>query len=163
MGDQKSGMTWDGIDPAVYAVDRRFNGAGEYVDDSGKTRYYPNQTDNYVQHHVQLNYTRQLTDALTWSSVADYTRGDGYDEYYKTGRKFAEFGYPFSKWQDQKKSDMIYRKKMDNDLYVFQTDLRYRTGALQVDGGVNLSCYVGATWGRCSGHVSWARISTIRR
>ena len=111
MGDQKSGMTWDGIDPAVYAVDRRYNGAGEYVDDSGKTRYYPNQTDNYVQHHVQLNYTRQLTDALTWSSVADYTRGDGYDEYYKTGRKFAEFGYPFSKWQDQKKSDMIYRKK----------------------------------------------------
>ncbi len=154
MGDQKSGMTWDGIDPAVYAVDRRYNGAGEYVDDSGKTRYYPNQTDNYVQHHVQLNYTRQLTDALTWSSVADYTRGDGYDEYYKTGRKFAEFGYPFSKWQDQKKSDMIYRKKMDNDLYVFQTDLRYRTGALQVDGGVNLSRYVGGHWGE----MLWARL-----
>ena len=43
MGDQKSGMTWDGISPEMYAVDRTYNGAGEYVDDSGKTCYYPNQ------------------------------------------------------------------------------------------------------------------------
>ena len=124
MGDQRSGITWDGISPEMYAVDRRYNGAGEYVDDNGKTCYYPDQTDNYAQHHLQLNYTRRLTDALTWANTADYTRGDGYDEYYKTGRKFAEFGFPFSAWQGQKKSDMIYRKKMDNDLYVFQSDLR---------------------------------------
>ncbi|MBR5255172.1 MAG: TonB-dependent receptor [Bacteroidales bacterium] len=154
MGDQKSGMTWDGIDPSIYAVDRRYNGAGKYVDDNGNTCYYPNQTDNYTQHHLQLNYTRQLTDALTWASVADYTRGDGYDEYYKTGRKFAEFGYPFSSWQGEKKSDMIYRKKMDNDLYVFQSDLRYRTGTLKVDGGVNVSRYVGGHWGE----MLWARL-----
>ena len=115
MGDQRSGITWDGISPEMYAIDRTYNGAGEYVDDSGKTCYYPNQTDNYAQHHLQLNYTRRLTDRLTWANTADYTRGDGYDEYYKTGRKFAEFGYPFSAWQGQKKSDMIYRKRMDND------------------------------------------------
>ena len=102
MGDQKSGMTWDGISPEMYATDRRYNGAGEYVDDAGNTRYYPNQTDNYAQHHLQLNYTRRLTDRLTWANTADYTRGDGYDEYYKTGRKFAVFGYPFSSWQGQK-------------------------------------------------------------
>ena len=154
MGDQKSGITWDGISPEMYAVDRRYNGAGEYVDDNGKTCYYPNQTDNYVQHHLQLNYTRRLTDALTWANTADYTRGDGYDEYYKTGRKFVEFGYPFSAWEGQKKSDMIYRKKMDNDLYVFQSDLRLRTEAWKVDGGVNLSRYVGGHWGE----MLWARL-----
>ena len=154
MGDQKSGITWDGISPEMYAIDRRYNGAGEYVDDDGNTRYYPNQTDNYAQHHLQLHYSRQLTDALTWNSVADYTRGDGYDEYYKTGRKFAEFGYPFSSWQGQKKSDMIYRKRMDNDLYAFQTDLRLRTASLKVDGGVNVSRYVGGHWGE----MLWARL-----
>ncbi len=153
-GDQKSGMTWDGISPEMYAKDRTYNGAGEYVDDAGNTCYYPNQTDNYAQHHLQLNYTRRLTDRLTWANTADYTRGDGYDEYYKTGRKFAEFGYPFSEVDGVKKSDMIYRKKMGNDLYVFQSDLRYRSGSLDLDGGVNLSRYEGAHWGE----MLWARL-----
>ena len=36
-GDQRSGMTWDGISPEMYAKDRTYNGAGEYVDDSGNT------------------------------------------------------------------------------------------------------------------------------
>jgi iron complex outermembrane receptor protein len=153
-GDQKSGITWDGISPEMYAMDRRYNGAGEYVDDAGKTCYYPNQTDNYAQHHLQLNYTRRLTDRTTWSNTADYTRGDGYDEYYKTGRKFAEFGYPFSAWEGQKKSDMIYRKKMDNDLYVLQSELKYAAERLKVNGGVNLSRYVGGHWGE----MLWARL-----
>ena len=153
-GDQKSGMTWDGISPEMYATDRTYNGAGEYVDDAGNICYYPNQTDNYAQHHLQLNYTRRLTDRLTWANTADYTRGDGYDEYYKTGRKFAEFGYPFSDVDGVKKSDMIYRKKMGNDLYVFQSDLRYRSGSLDLDGGVNLSRYDGAHWGE----MLWARL-----
>jgi len=154
MGDQKSGITWDGISPEMYAIDRRYNGAGEYIDDGGRTCYYDNQTDNYAQHHLQLNYTRQLTDRLSWSNTADYTRGDGYDEYYKTGRKFAEFGYPFSDVDGVKKSDMIYRKRMDNDLYVFQSDLRYRTQGLKMDGGVNLSRYIGGHWGE----MLWARL-----
>ena len=153
-GDQKSGMTWDGISPEMYAVDRRYNGAGEYVDDNGHTCYYPNQTDNYVQHHLQLNYTRRLTDRLTWANTADYTRGDGYDEYYKTGRKFAEFGYPFSDVGGVKKSDMIYRKRMDNDLYVFQSNLRYVAARLRMVGGVNLSRYDGGHWGE----MLWARL-----
>ena len=55
MGDQRSGITWDGISPEMYAVDRTYNGAGEYVDDNGNICYYPGQTDNYAQHHLQLN------------------------------------------------------------------------------------------------------------
>ena len=154
MGDQKSGMTWDGISPEMYAIDRTYNGAGEYVDDHGNTCYYPDQTDNYLQHHFQLNYTRRLTDRLTWANTANYTRGDGYDEYYKTGRKFAEFGFPFSNVDGVKKSDMIYRKKMDNNLYVFQSELRYVSDRLRVNGGVNLSRYDGGHWGE----MLWARL-----
>ena len=83
LGAQRSGITWDGIDLEQYYKDRRYNGAGEYYDDNGNVCYYPNQTDNYAQHHLQLNYTRQFGAHLTWVNTVNYTRGDGYDEYYK--------------------------------------------------------------------------------
>ena len=153
-GNQVSGITWDGIDPQVYKTDPTYNPAGEYVDDDGKVQYYPHQEDNYHQHHVQLNYTLQFSQPWTWSNTVNYTRGDGYDEYYKTGRKFAEFGYPFADVDGVKKSDMIYRKKMGNNLVVYQTDLRYRNSGLKADAGVNLGWYDGLHWGQ----MLWARL-----
>ena len=161
-GKQKSGITWDGIDPETYATDRRSNPAGAYLDDDGKTCFYDNQTDNYRQHHLQLNYAVQLTDALSWTSTLDYTRGDGYDEYYKTGRKFAEFGFPSPMTgvdgAAYRKSDMIYRKAMGNDLYAFKSDLHYRGASLDLTGGVYASRYDGDHWGE----VLWARVLEMR-
>ncbi len=150
MGQQVSGITWDGIDLEQYYKDRRYNGAGEYVDEAGHVRYYDNQTDNYIQHHVQLNYTRRFGKRLTWVNTVNYTRGDGFDEYYKMNRKFANFGFP-SRYSGR--SDMIYRKLMDNDLWVLNSSLRYRTEGLSVTAGANLSWYRGGHWGE----VLWAR------
>ena len=121
-GQQRSGITWDGIDLEQYQKDRRYNGAGEYVDDSGNIQYYPGQTDNYIQTHLQLNYTHSFGSALTWTSTLNYTRGDGYDEYYKMNRKLASFGFP-GVTEVPAKSDMIYRKKMDNDLWVLSSSV----------------------------------------
>ena len=148
LGSQRSGITWDGIDLEQYYKDRRYNGAGEYYDDNGNVCYYPNQTDNYTQHHVQLNYTRQFGAHFTWVNTVNYTRGDGYDEYYKMSRKLPNFGFPFSG-----RSDMIYQKKMDNDLWVGASSLRYRSTVLDVTAGVNLSWYRGGHWGE----VLWAK------
>ena len=148
LGAQRSGITWDGIDLDQYYKDRRYNGAGEYYDDNGNVCYYPNQTDNYTQHHVQLNYTRQFGAHFTWVNTVNYTRGDGYDEYYKMSRKLPNFGFPFSG-----RSDMIYQKKMDNDLWVGASSLRYRSAVLDVTAGVNLSWYRGGHWGE----VLWAK------
>ena len=69
MGLQRSGITWDGITLEQYGKDRTYNGAGKYYDDDGNVQYYPNQTDNYGQHHVQLNYTHSFTDALTLTNT----------------------------------------------------------------------------------------------
>ena len=148
LGAQRSGITWDGIDLEQYHKDRRYNGAGEYYDDAGNVQYYPNQTDNYAQHHLQLNYTRQFGPHFAWVNAVNYTRGDGYDEYYKMNRKFLNFGFPLSG-----RSDMIYQKKMDNDLWVAASSLRYRSPVLDVTGGVNLSWYRGGHWGE----VLWAK------
>lgn len=154
LGAQVSGITWDGIDPEKYKTDRRYNGAGEYVDDHGNIQYYPEQNDNYAQHHLQLNYTHQFGSSFSWSNTLNYTRGDGFDQYYKTGRKFAEFGFPFPSVDGVKKSDMIYRKRMGNNYWVFRSDVRYRAARVKLDAGVNLSGYLGKHWGE----VLWARL-----
>ncbi len=143
MGKQKSGITWDGIDLEKYEEDRRYNGAGEYYDELGNVHYYDNQTDNYFQNHIQLNYTRQFSDRLVWSNTFNYTRGDGYDEYYKEDRYMPDFGFD----QDAE-SDMIYQKKMGNNYYVFNTDLRYRSDNLNVTAGAYLARYEGDHFGQ---------------
>ncbi len=150
MGQQISGITWDGIGLEQYAKDRRYNGAGEYIDDNGNVRYYDNQTDNYAQHHLQLNYSRRFGERFTWLNTVNYTRGDGFDEYYKMNRKFANYGFP-SVYSG--KSDMIYRKLMDNDLWVLNSGLRYRSDRLTANAGVNLSHYRGGHWGE----MLWAK------
>ena len=48
MGDQRTGITWEGISPEQYVVDRRYNPAGEYYDQFGNVHYYDNETDNYI-------------------------------------------------------------------------------------------------------------------
>ncbi len=148
MGRQRSGITWDGIDLEQYEADRRYNGAGEYHDEYGNTYYYDNQTDNYVQNHIQLNYTRQFSDRWTWSNTFNYTRGDGYDEYYKEDRYLPDFGFA-----EDAESDIIYQKKMGNNYYVFSSDVRYRADNLSVTSGIYLSRYEGDHFGR----VLWVK------
>lgn len=157
-GKQRSGITWDGISLEQYEKDRRYNGAGKYTDAEGKTCYYDNQTDNYAQHHLQLNYTRSLSDPLTWTTTVNYTRGDGYDEYLKTGKTFSSYGI----YSDpQLEGDIIYRKRMGNDYYVINSDLRYRTENLDLTGGISLSRYDGVHDGIVGFYGLYSPISTI--
>ena len=91
MGDQHTGITWNGIDLETYETDRRYNSAGEYTDIYGNVHYYDNQTDNYTQHHLQLNYTHQFPKNVTWSTTFNFTKGDGYYEEYETGKGAQEY------------------------------------------------------------------------
>ena len=129
-GGQRSGITWDGIDLETYAQNRRYNGS-------------VGNTDNYAQHHLQLNYTRTLRPGLTWTSTLNYTRGDGYDEYYKTNKKLANYGIAGGG-----RSDISYRKWMDNDLWVAASTLSYKGRHLDLVGGVNAGYYRGGHWGQ---------------
>jgi iron complex outermembrane receptor protein len=157
MGRQRSGITWDGIDLEQYYIDRRYNGAGKYKDDEGNTCYYGNQTDNYAQHHVQLNYSRVLSPWLTWMNTLNYTRGDGFDEYYKRDRELALYGFsvPVTALDGSSVdlSDVIYRKRLNNDYYVLHSGLRYRGAKAELNGGVNLSRYDGEHFGE----LLWVR------
>lgn len=158
LGDQTSGITWDGIDIDTYYTDRRHNDAGAYYDDMGNVRYYDNQIDRYTQHHLQLNYTHRFSDYVSWSNTLHYTRGDGYDEYYKSGRTLAYFGFgqtvTGSDGNGYEKSDMIYRKKMGNNNYVYNTALKYVSDRLNVTAGGNISRYRGDHFGE----ILWVKV-----
>lgn len=158
LGDQKSGITWDGIDLDTYYTDRRHNDAGAYYDDMGNLRYYDNQIDRYTQHHIQLNYTRRFSDALTWSNTLNYTRGDGYDEYYKSGMNVLNYGFgqtvTGSDGNTYESSDIIYRKEMGNDYYVFNTALKYNSDVLDLTAGGSVSRYCGDHFGT----VLWLKV-----
>ena len=145
MGDQKTGITWEGISPEQYETDRRYNPAGEYTDQFGNTHYYDNETDNYAQHHLQLNYTHSFSDRLAWSTTLNYTRGDGYYENYKASKSFSKYlmQNPVIDGVEFDEGDFITREAMANDYYVINSDLRYNGDRLNLTAGVNLSRYDG--------------------
>lgn len=159
LGSQHSGITWDGISPEQLAVDRTYNPAGEYYDAFGNVHYYPKAEDVYRQNHLQLKYSHYGWRGIVWTTTADYTRGDGYDEYYKTGRKFKDFGFPDAEMTGldgnaYKKSDMTYRKRMGNSAYTLASDLEWRGEFLRVTGGVSASRYIGDH----RGELLWAQV-----
>ena len=156
MGDQKTGITWEGISPEQYEIDRRYNPAGEYYDEYGNVHYYDNETDNYRQHHLQLNFTHSFSERLAWSTTLNYTRGDGYYENYKTGKAFSKYlmPNPVIGGVEYDEGDFITREALANDYYVLNSDLRYTDGKLNLTAGINLSRYDGDH----IGSVLWSNI-----
>ena len=145
MGDQHTGITWNGINPSVYETDRRYNPAGEYYDEFGNVRYYDNETDNYMQNHLQLNYTRSFSDRLACSTTFNYTRGDGYYENYKSGKSFSKYlmDDPVIDGVVYEEGDFITHEALANDYFVLNSDIRYNSSILNLTAGVNLSRYDG--------------------
>lgn len=170
MGDQHTGITWNGIDLDTYHTDRRYNSAGEYYDDFGNVRYYDNETDNYTQHHFQLNYTHQFPKNIVWSTTLNYTKGNGYYENYYMDQAFDDYNFsgadnpvirtvtdPFTGQQMQHSftsGDMIVQEEMANHYFVLNSDVRYASDRLSLTAGVNLSRYDGGH----IGNVLWSEV-----
>ena len=150
-GDQHTGITWHGIDLSQYEADRRYNPAGEYYDQYGNVRYYDNDTDNYTQHHLQLNYTRQMTTRLIWTTTFNWTKGNGYYENYKAGKRFSKYNFTV---ENDPKGDFIVQEAMANHYLVLNSDLKYSSDRLALTGGINLSRYDGDHIGK----VLWSDI-----
>ena len=81
-GKERTYMAWYGVDAETMAFNRRFNPAGllPYEKTPGDTAYaaYPNQTDNYTQHHVQLLVRHRFSYRWSLRAAAHYTYGRGY-------------------------------------------------------------------------------------
>lgn len=155
LGDQHTGITWNGVSYAeIEQYGRRYNSAGVWFDDKGNSHRYPNDTDNYTQHHLQLNYTHQFSDGLLWTTTFNWTHGAGWYDEYKAGKKFSKYGFsdedleglntPF---KASDKGDFIVLKAMLNNYFVLNSQLKWSSDRFSVVGGVNLSQYNGNHYG----------------
>ncbi len=156
MGNQHTGITWNGISAAKMATDRTYNSAGEYYDEFGNVRYYDNDSDNYTQNHLQLNYAHQFGEKLVWSTTLNFTPGNGYYEEYKDDASFADYGLKtvVKGGVTYDSSDMVRIKSMDNKLYVLNSSLTFRSERLNSVANIYLSRYDGDHFG----NIDWSDV-----
>ncbi len=156
-GKEQTYMAWDYASrEQMEKYGRRYNPCGEYTDDEGRTAYYPNQTDNYVQHNFQLHWGQDLGRGLHLNLALHYTKGDGYYEQYKTRRTLTEYGLkPFvdASGTTVTKSDLIRDKSLDNGFGGGVFSLSWRRGRVDAVLGGALSNYRGHHFGT----VEWVR------
>ncbi len=156
-GKEKTYMAWDyASKDEMEQYGRRYNPCGEYTDKDGNIAYYPNQNDNYIQHHFQLLLSQRLSEHFNLNAALHYTKDDGYYEQYKKNRTLAEYGLsPFydADGNKVKKSDLVRLKNNDNSFGGGQVTLNYHNDRWNVTLGGAVTDFDG----RHFGQVQWVR------
>ena len=156
-GDEETYHAWNyASKEEMQLYGRRYNSCGYmYTDDNGKARYYNDQTDNYQQRNYQLLIDHHLSNRVSMNIGLHYTKGDGYYQEYKTGRKLVEYALePFThNGETVKKSDLVRRKAMDNHFGGAVFSLNYKDSRLNATVGGALNRYTGDHFG----NVLWVK------
>jgi iron complex outermembrane recepter protein len=155
IGEERTGISWWGVTPEMMEIDRRYNVAGAYTDESGTEQYYKDQTDNYWQNHYHLIFSRNLSRSLLFHSAAHLTDGKGYYEQYKEDSELSEYGLApvVAGSETITESDMIHRKWNDNVFYGVTWALKYDAGGTDAAIGGAVNRHDGDHFGR----VIWMR------
>ena len=153
-GKEKTYQSWNGIDYETLEKDRTYNPSGYFVDESGQTRFYDNETDNYQQDHYQLHWNEKVSDKWNTNLAFHYTKGKGYYENYKEDADFADYGLlPVS---NVATTDLIRQKWLDNDFYGTTFSANYINDKLDFIIGGGYNKYEGDHFGT----VIWARYAS---
>ncbi|MCQ2345481.1 MAG: TonB-dependent receptor [Paludibacteraceae bacterium] len=135
-GREQTYMAWYGISEEQMAVNRRFNPAGMYISESGDTTYFPNQTDNYQQHHLQLHINHRFTPHWTIRATAHYTYGEG--KYLLADEAIVKLNdMQLPQWTG------IVSKGMYNHYYGGLLAAKYISEAVDVETGGAINDYLG--------------------
>lgn len=156
-GKEKTYMAWDyASKEEMKEYGRRYNPCGKYTDSDGKTAFYPDQNDNYIQHHFQLHVAQRLGEYWRLNVAAHFTKDDGYYDQYKTKRTLEEYGLqPFydADGNKIKKSDLIRLKNNDNAFGGGMVTLNYLRGPVDLTIGGAANQFRGSHFGQ----VKWVR------
>lgn len=156
-GKEKTYMAWDYASKEdMEKYGRRYNPCGQYTDDEGNIAYYPDQNDNYIQHHFQLLLSQNLGSGFRMNAALHYTKDDGYYEQYKTERTLEEYGlapYYDAQGNKVKKSDLVRLKKNDNGFGGGYLNFNYNHGRWNATAGGAASYFHGHHFGL----VQWVR------
>lgn len=146
-GKEVTGIAWRGITAQQEALyGRRYNSSGDMYE-NGKSYYH--NTDNYRQQHNHLIFTQGFGSKLSLNITAHYTKGFGYTEEYRTGRKPSEYGlarYNSNSGKEIKRS-LIRRKYLDNDFVGLISNLHYKHRAWELTTGISANHYKGIHYG----------------
>ena len=156
-GKERTYMAWDyASKEEMEEYGRRYNPCGKYTASDGSTAFYPDQCDNFTQHHFQLLLNQYIGNYVTLNATLHYTKGDGYYDQYKTKRTLEEYGLaPFvdAEGNTVTKSDLIRLKFNDNDFGGGMVNVRYQKDALTLVGGGAANWHRGNHFGK----VKWVR------
>ena len=130
-GKEQTYQSWFGLTADQLAADRRQN---PYT--------YDNETDNYEQNHYQLHWNEKLNKNWSTTMALNYTAGSGYFEQFKDDENAADFNNLIVDG-----SDVIVRRWLDNDFYVFNFNTNYKTDKLNFISGISYSNYTGDHFG----------------
>ena len=119
-GAERTYQAWDGLDPQQLEENRRQN---PYT--------YENEVDDYKQNHYQLHWNEQLNNHWSTNLGLNYTKGAGFFEQYKAAENAADFNNLI-----EDGSDVIVRRWLDNDFYVFNFNANYKDEKLNIISGV---------------------------
>jgi iron complex outermembrane recepter protein len=149
LGEEHTGIGWWGVPEDKLELNRRYNPAGEYTDETGATRYYDNESDNYIQNHYHLIYNLRLNDFLTLNSALHYTKGKGYYEEFREDQSLSNYLLPPVNLGDTviSETDLIRQKWLSNDFYGLVYSLKYNKDRLEAIAGGGMNKYVGDHFG----------------
>ena len=174
-GREKTYQAWNGVpEPAItgnLAQLQTFVDNGELsatdavrvLQEGRRYSYYtyPNQTDNYQQNHYQLHLSQGIGSDWNLGAALHLTRGFGYYESYRAGRKFANYGLQnvVIGGDTLTKTNLIDRKWLDNYFYGGTFALNY-----QPKDNEKFQATLGGGWNRFVndhyGEVIWAQYAS---
>ena len=158
-GKEVTYQAWNGLeDLDKLENDRTYNTSGEYEDDDGNIKFYDNEVDNYSQDHYQLHWNQRYNNQWSTTVGLNYTYGRGYFEQYKEDEDFSDYGFEPLDFNGDiiDETDLIRRRWLDNDYYVFNANANYKNDDLDLIFGGSFSHYDGDHFGE----VIWAEYAS---
>ena len=154
-GNEKTYQAWDGVSGDSLNTNRTYNELGKYTDANGNTKFYKNQTDNYLQSNYQIHWLQEINPNLHFNSTLHYTKGAGYYEEYKEVQKYTDYNLTpvIENGRALDSTDLVRQKWLDNDFYGFTGSLNYESKKVNASFGGAASEYVGNHYG----NVIWVR------
>ena len=169
-GSEVTYQSWFGVDRETAINNPTFNPAGARFDDEGNPDgYHDNQVDDYRQDHYQLHWTQRYDNNWSSNFSFNYTYGRGFFEEYiddwlaqnvlfDGSSELALYGLSPVEIGGETitTSDLVRRRWLDNDFFVFSGNVNYKDSKFDVTSGLFYSTYEGDHFGE----VIWSRFAS---
>jgi len=125
---------------------------------NGNQQFYDNEVDDYRQDHYQLHWNERYNNNWSTNLGLNYTYGRGFFEQYREDDDFSTYGLNplVVDGQIVDETDLVRRRWLDNDYYVFNASANYKDNEIDLIFGTSISHYDGDHFGE----VIWARFAS---